>query len=198
MSLIMRRNLMAAKSGEDVYLECVETDGGCAFLVYSLPDTESHKIGVELKMDFVIKNEAVTLTFFGSNRTLTQIWKTGWGNYLKITYWQGSSIGQTVEYLHGGGIGTVKIYDGEFSVNGERLASFVEKGDTYADYSVFATPNGGNKALAGTKLYWVKIWDNGTLVRDIVPVKHGGIVCLKDKITDSYIFNFLQGTPIPY
>lgn len=61
---------------------------------------------------------------------------------------------------------------------------------------LFAMNSGGaaNVNEVGTRLiYSAKIYDNGTLVRDFIPVLDGGnIPCMYDRITDQYFYN--QGT----
>ena len=56
---------------------------------------------------------------------------------------------------------------------------------------VFATNNNGALyAYATAKLYSMKIYDNGTLVRDYIPVlDHSGVACLFDKVAQQLVYN---------
>ena len=45
----------------------------------------------------------------------------------------------------------------------------------------------------GDRFYWIKIWDNDVLVRDLVPAKLGNQVGLYDRVTDHLFTNDLGG-----
>lgn len=50
--------------------------------------------------------------------------------------------------------------------------------------------NGGAILYSNMKLYWFKVYDNDTLVRDFVPViDSSGIPCLYDKVEDKFYYN---------
>lgn len=50
---------------------------------------------------------------------------------------------------------------------------------------------GGNRTKG--KLYYVKLWNKGKLVRDLIPViDEEGIACMYDKVSEGYFYN--QGT----
>lgn len=43
------------------------------------------------------------------------------------------------------------------------------------------------------RVYYCKIWDNGTLIRDFIPVlDENSVPCLYDKVSETYFYN--QGT----
>ena len=63
---------------------------------------------------------------------------------------------------------------------------------TYPLY-LFAGNNMGTPAyFSDTKIYYSKIWDNGILVQNLVPVLHNGEACMYDTVSKSYFTN--QGT----
>lgn len=47
----------------------------------------------------------------------------------------------------------------------------------------------------GTKIYYLKIWDGNTLIRDYIPVLHEGVPCFKDNVSGTYIYNLGTDTP---
>ena len=58
------------------------------------------------------------------------------------------------------------------------------------DVNYNGTPNG-----AAMKLYWYKMYDDGVLVRDLVPARDKkGVVCMFDKVTLKYYYNIRQTT----
>lgn len=49
--------------------------------------------------------------------------------------------------------------------------------------------------LSSIKLYYCKIYENGTLVRDYIPIKDlNNVACLYDKVSDTYFYNQGSGT----
>lgn len=68
---------------------------------------------------------------------------------------------------------------------------------------IFAMNNAGTAyKFASIKLYHMKIWDDGTLVLDLIPVlDENNVACLYNKATGTYLYNagtgdFVAGNPI--
>lgn len=60
---------------------------------------------------------------------------------------------------------------------------------------IFACNNGGTKANETSfRLYYLKIWDSGTLVRDFVPTLNNNVVCLLDLVEGKFYYNAGTGT----
>jgi hypothetical protein len=90
------------------------------------------------------------------------------------------------------------------TINGEQTS-----GETPESYScelpfyIFGMNKYGSVyKIANMKLYYIKIWDNGTLVRDFIPVlDENNVACLYDKVSGTYYYNagtddFVAGDPI--
>lgn len=62
---------------------------------------------------------------------------------------------------------------------------------------IFALNNGGSLfGGALMKLYYLKIWDNGVLIRDYIPVKNilnDNKICLYDKVENKFYYNAGSG-----
>lgn len=84
-----------------------------------------------------------------------------------------------------------------FSVNGNTVKTV-----TYTSFSTSNTLHicnyneGSGKHEAGNeRIYYCKIWENGTLVRDFIPVLDSkGVACMYDKINDAFHYNSGTGT----
>lgn len=89
-----------------------------------------------------------------------------------------------------------------YVLNKSTGSSIYRTDSTYTNFQtafplyLFGMNDGGalNINESGTRLiYSAKIYDNGTLVRDFIPVLDGGnIPCMYDRITEQYFYN--QGT----
>ncbi len=81
-------------------------------------------------------------------------------------------------------------------VNNE-LIKTLETSEFSSEYDMFLLSsrlgNSTGNHIGKAKMYYCKILDNGTLVRDFIPCKDkNGIVCLYDKVEGKYYYN--QGT----
>ena len=72
---------------------------------------------------------------------------------------------------------------------------------TYTNFStpvnlyLFGNNNNGSAVLGSHRIYYCKIYDNGTLVRDFTPaLDYSGIPCLWDKVTETFYYNAGTGT----
>ena len=68
-------------------------------------------------------------------------------------------------------------------------------------FYIFASNNNGtavNKAIKGTQVYYLKIWNNTVLLRDYIPVLHWNgsqyVACFYDRVNNNYIYNLGTGT----
>lgn len=77
-------------------------------------------------------------------------------------------------------------------LNGSVLNTFAEATfESPYTLRLLAHPNGDRNGIA--KIYYCKIWENDTLVRDYIPaLDNSGVVCLYDKVSATYFYN--QGT----
>lgn len=60
----------------------------------------------------------------------------------------------------------------------------------------YSTTSSDVKCYGGTRLYYVKIWDGETLIRDYVPVLHNQVPCFRDNVSGGYIYK--RGSAEPY
>lgn len=69
---------------------------------------------------------------------------------------------------------------------------------TNYNMTIFAMNTGGTVGtytLNGNRLYYMRIYDNGNLVRDFIPVlDSNNVPCLYDKVTKSFFYNAGTGT----
>lgn len=69
--------------------------------------------------------------------------------------------------------------------------------DYTCDYTmyIFSVNNKGSAyKSASMRLYYMKIWDNGSLVRDYIPVlDENNVACLYDKVSGTYYYNAGSG-----
>lgn len=62
-------------------------------------------------------------------------------------------------------------------------------------FGVNAAGTASTLAVSGNRIYYMKIYDNDTLVRDFIPViDRSGVVCLYDKVTKTFFYNAGTGT----
>lgn len=98
------------------------------------------------------------------------------------------------------------------SITNQKYLIYKNKNETYADgvsigtytYTsfsnarnmyLFAVNTGGNlSAPIQADVYYCKVWNNGVLVRDYIPVIKDTVYCMYDKITKTYFYN--QGSGV--
>lgn len=79
----------------------------------------------------------------------------------------------------------------------EETGSFTSSGSVSANLTIFlfgrhGSATGVNKP-ANARVYYCKIWDNDTLIRDYIPVlDKDNVPCMYDKVTKQFFYN--QGT----
>lgn len=126
---------------------------------------------------------------FGANNTRFQIFynSIGIGTYVSKS-WQANT---TYEVELNGKVPSATI-NGNVETNGYSNANGFSSDNMY-----LFTRNNGNVADSGVplKLYYCKIWDNGTLVRDFIPVLDWNYVpCMYDKVTEQLFYNQGMGS----
>lgn len=85
------------------------------------------------------------------------------------------------------------------TIDGTQKTGSFTKGTDYLDYSMYigSFNNAGSMYQQGVyaKWYYFKIYDNGTLIRDYIPVlDKDGVVCLYDKVSETCFYNAGTGT----
>ena len=92
----------------------------------------------------------------------------------------------------------VKKQDSEVYVDNTLKYTFSSLTDftTPVNVAIFANNTNGTIAnYAGAKLYYFKIYNGSTLVRDFIPAKDSNnVVCLYDKVTKTFFYNKGTGT----
>lgn len=95
------------------------------------------------------------------------------------------SFSQGVDY-------TVSMIGSDLKINGTTVRTLpVSSFTTPCPLYIFAADynNTPNSILPSTRLYYAKIWDNGTLVRDFVPAVENGHAGLYDAVTGQFYSN---------
>lgn len=96
------------------------------------------------------------------------------------------------EYVH------LTAHNQTVSINGTEYSSTLEKSDTYLDYNfcLFACSTAGTVQFYNKiRQYYFKIYDNGVLVRDFVPVlDESNVPCMYDKVSKQCFYNKGTGT----
>lgn len=85
-----------------------------------------------------------------------------------------------------GGIHTVKIGKNTVLVDGEN--SFSYSGSASTDKTLYLFQGNGTNEAGAFKLYYFKVWEDGTLVRDFVPYIVDDVYCLKDLVSGQYFY----------
>ena len=90
----------------------------------------------------------------------------------------------------------VNNIEGQASINGEKIDSFTKK-NTNLDSTLGFGYRFGSGRLRG-KVYYLKFWDNGELVRDYIPViDKEGIPCLLDQV-ENLCYYSISGNDFQY
>ena len=123
----------------------------------------------------------------------------GWGNtsfalWCKHAAFANSTI--TNQTWYGDAPATLRLDKGVLTRGGEQIWS--ASGTFQCNYNayLFCTNRAGtvNEPIDNLKIYYAKIWDNGTLVRDYIPVlDKGGVACLYDKVNKQFYYNAGSG-----
>lgn len=92
-----------------------------------------------------------------------------------------------------GGIHTVKMGKNTVLVDGENSFSYSGKAST--DKTLYLFQGNGTNEAGAFKLYYFKVWEDGTLVRDFVPYIVDDVYCLKDLVSGQY-FYAQNGSPL--
>lgn len=189
------------KTGRECY---VKTSNSCTPIPY-IESTGTQYIDTEFKpnqdtrivIDFEILNTNTTEAHISSARS------SGGTPLITLYYSTASKIGtrygmgsvQTIDSPSGAGRYLFDRNKNVLSINGSAVATA-----TYTTFNVtstlpiFARNEGStiNNYIKG-KLYSCQIYDNGTLIRDFIPVLDAsGVACLYDKVTKQCYYN--QGT----
>lgn len=148
------------------------------------------------------QNTKVEIKMQSSNQDGDSVWifgcQTSWGS-------NGFAVStHTAEFGYSTTITDVNFYDGS-----DHTIIF-DKGVLKKDGSTIWTGSGTFQTIynmyisginaAGTgisligKIYYAKIWDNGTLIRDYLPcLDKDGVACLYDKVEKKYYYNAGSG-----
>lgn len=85
-----------------------------------------------------------------------------------------------------GGIHTVKMGKNTVLVDGEN--SFSYSGSASTDKTLYIFQGNGTNEAGAFKLYYFKVWEDGTLIRDFVPYIVDDVYCLKDLVSGQYFY----------
>ena len=89
------------------------------------------------------------------------------------------------------GINTVKMGNGIVTVNG---VSFSYSGVPNTSKSIYLFHGNGTDRNSSIRIYYCKIWENSSLVRDFVPaIDDSNVVCMYDKVSSSFFYNSGSG-----
>ena len=94
-----------------------------------------------------------------------------------------------------GNVHTVSVSGGVFTKDGLQIWSATDTFAGVCNLTILALNRSGviQEYLTG-KIYYCKIWDNGTLVRDFWPCYNpDGVACLYDKVEKKYYYNAGSG-----
>ena len=85
------------------------------------------------------------------------------------------------------GINTVKMGKGIITVNG---VSSSYSGSPNTDKSIYLFHGNGTDRNSSIRIYYCKIWEDGSLVRDFVPaIDSNNVVCLYDNVSAAFFYN---------
>ncbi len=186
-------------------VEYIKSSGAQYIDTGTNPDASSYRVA----MKFMYHTEHNSTSLFG--------------NHSSVPYSM-SVYGSRPQFYVGSGSGGIDCgpqtelntdYELDVTVSGGKITA-IWNGETYsADYSgtlytdlpvfIFGTNNNGslNESGNGYILYYWKMYNNGVLVRDYIPVKDpSGVACLYDKVSKSFYRNagtgeFTAGAEIP-
>ena len=158
-------------------------------------DTGIAPDGIELEFQLtrVVANQERFI--FGSRTSANGPW------FMGIVYTNGQWLFLSNKNQSHTGVADTNVHTVKMGTNNNNRLSF--DGVDYGDVSVanlptrstylFGVNNGGTKA--SVRIMKAKLYKNGELVRDLIPVVDpNGVVCLFDEVTKSYFYN--QGTGI--
>lgn len=85
-----------------------------------------------------------------------------------------------------------------FTLNSKSQTGSEQEFTTNYNMQIFGVDTGGTVGSlcdSGTRIYYFKIYDDGSLVRDFVPsIDTSGVICLYDKVSETYFYNAGSGT----
>ena len=84
------------------------------------------------------------------------------------------------------------LYDSNFITNDQIIQSYTNYYDEVNYISLFASykPNRGFYNPCNVKFYYLKLYDNDILVRDMIPVlDKDGVPCMYDKVENKFYYN---------
>lgn len=149
----------------EVQFECLNPAGTTGYVIFGGRDSSS--------------NNNYELTCYNDTSGNGRLY---WGN------------GVTVDTdVAGSGARTIKLKNGHLT-NSDTSQSTSVSVDTelssIRNLIIFGLNEGGAIQTSSTRLYFLKLWDNGTLVRHFIPVKdQNNIVCLFDTISNKFYYN---------
>ena len=161
------------------------------------------KSGVSVEAKFMLTTDA-NGSLFGNRQTdNTRFWPAMWFKGSGSNIWQWNAT-VNVDTL-AGTVNKNTLYTTyfvsnssgwTFDVNGERVSSGTQVGSNTNNVWMFGTNDGRTNTLQYPfvgKAYYAKIWQNGTLVRDFIPVKDSsGKFGMYDTVNNRFYTN--QGT----
>ena len=146
------------------------------------------KSGISVQAKFIIANTGAGALMgnrqSGNTRFFPVLWaNSGWDatigddritgllatNTIYTTYFNSTSSGWT------------------FDVNNERISSGNAVGSNTNNMWMFAINNNGNPQYPFRgKMFFVKIWQDGDLVREFIPAKHDNVIGVYDKVSRTF------------
>lgn len=150
----------------------------------------------KVEMQFRIVTDVNQMGFFGTYGTLVFLtYRNGSGKYA-FSYQNdtgnsistGVAVNTTADHkiIFNGKSKKYQIDNSAFA-----LTSYTATNDGSQNMYLFAYHTASDTAggKISMKLYYCKIYDDDTLVRDYIPVIHYGIPCLYDKVNKDYTYN---------
>jgi len=149
----------------EVQFECLNPAGSTGYAIFGGRDTST-----------INDYQLTCYTANSGNGTLR------WGNGVEVD----TSVAGT-------GVRTIKLKDGILTNSDTSQSDSVSVDvslSSIRNLIIFGLNQGGAIQTSSTRLYYLKLWDNGTLVRHFIPVKdQNNIVCLFDTIENKFYYN---------
>ena len=143
------------------------------------------------------QNTKVEIKMQSSNQDGDSVWifgcQTSWGSngFAVSTYTAEFGTSQTTGInFYDGNDHTIIFDKGVLKKDGSTI--WTGSGTFQTIYNMYIS--GINAAGTGAsligKIYYAKIWDNGTLIRDYLPcLDKDGVACLYDQVNEEYVYN---------
>lgn len=193
-------NLYCNKLVETNNLQYIESNGEKQYINTKIKQTANIEIMIDFEFIKTDGNNAWQ-PVFGQRKTvgsnMFMIWGHGGTGQVALNYGTidtGFNINQILESRS-----TIKLFNKKWYLNDEMIYDGSEQILNNADVYLYIFASG--LSLTGAdirqtkmKLYQLKIWDSGNLVRDFIPAisveqGHIGEICLYDMVSNDYFYN---------